>query len=229
MSSRTWTVGRYLVERLHQVGVGTVFGVPGDYVLGFMDEIVASPLELVGTCNELNAGYAADAYARINGVGAVCVTYAVGGFSVLNAIAGAYAERVPVIVISGGPNRSDRELRRLMHHTLGDYDVQVEVFEHVTEFAVLLGDAVRVPEQIPQTAPWRLIRRRLVRRLLSGGAENAAHFVYPQIVDGFVAGYRNMTIGAIVLGLAVTLGFVARELHTADYVVGLIGQSLAPM
>ena len=61
----SWTVGSYLVERVREVGVRHVFGVPGDYVLGLMDEIVASPLELVGTCNELNAGYAADAYARI--------------------------------------------------------------------------------------------------------------------------------------------------------------------
>ena len=111
-----FTVGSYLVSRLEEVGVRHVFGVPGDYVLGFMDEIVHSPIELIGTCNELNAGYAADAYARLNGVGAVCVTYAVGGFSVLNAIAGAYAERVPVIAICGGPNQRDREQRRLLHH-----------------------------------------------------------------------------------------------------------------
>ena len=123
-SAEAWTVGRYLVARLHEIGVGHVFGVPGDYVLGFMDDIVASPIELVGTCNELNAGYAADAYARLNGVGAVCVTYAVGGFSVLNAVAGAYAERVPVVVVCGGPNQRDRHERRLLHHTLGDYDVE---------------------------------------------------------------------------------------------------------
>ena len=75
-----WTVGRYLVDRLREVGVRHIFGVPGDYVLGLMDDFVAGPIALVGTCNELNAGYAADAYARVNGVGAVCVTYAVGGF-----------------------------------------------------------------------------------------------------------------------------------------------------
>lgn len=85
-----WIVGRYLVERVREAGVRHVFGVPGDYVPGLMDDIVASPMELVGTCNELDAGYAADAYARMNGVGAVCVTYAVGGFSLLNAIAGAF-------------------------------------------------------------------------------------------------------------------------------------------
>ena len=143
-----WTVGTYLVERLREVGVRHVFGVPGDYVLGLMDRIVDSPLELVGTCNELNAGYAADAYARVNGVGAVCVTYAVGGFSLLNAIAGAYAERVAVIAVCGGPNRSDREERRLLHHTLGDYGVEVAVFQHVTQRAVGLSSPENAPEEI---------------------------------------------------------------------------------
>ena len=161
MQSR-WTVGRYLVERLRQAGVGHVFGVPGDYVLGFMDELVDSPIELVGTCNELNAGYAADAYARIHGVGAVCVTYAVGGFSVLNAIAGAYAERVPVIAISGGPNRSDRELHRVMHHTLGDYGVQVDVFRNVTEVSIGLEDADDAPERIDHAIASALRARRPV-------------------------------------------------------------------
>ena len=68
--SDNWTVGRYLIARVREAGARHIFGVPGDYVLGLMDDIVASPVELVGTCNELNAGYAADAYARENGVGA---------------------------------------------------------------------------------------------------------------------------------------------------------------
>ncbi len=135
---------------------------PGDYVLGLMDEIVASPLEFVGTCNELNAGYAADAYARVNGVGAVCVTYAVGGFSLLNAIAGAYAERVPVIAVCGGPNRSDRDQHRLLHHTLGDYAVQVDVFRHVTQVSVGLSSAEDAPSEIDDALTACLRERRPV-------------------------------------------------------------------
>jgi len=146
--SDSWTVGTYLVERLRAVGVRHVFGVPGDYVLGLMDRIVDSPIELVGTCNELNAGYAADAYARVNGIGAVCVTYAVGGFSLLNAIAGAYAERVAVIAVCGAPSRRDREERRLLHHTLGDYGVEVAVFQHVTQRAVGLSSPADAPDEI---------------------------------------------------------------------------------
>ncbi len=75
----TMTVGQYLVRRLEQVGLKHIFGVPGDYVLRFFDLLEASSIDLVVTCNELNAGYAADAYARLNGVGGVCVTYG-GGF-----------------------------------------------------------------------------------------------------------------------------------------------------
>ncbi|MDJ0543241.1 MAG: thiamine pyrophosphate-binding protein, partial [Microcystis sp. M53601_WE4] len=63
------TIGEYLCQRLHNLGVNHVFGVPGDYVLDLMDVLVESPIELVCTCNELNAGYAADAYARVKGMG----------------------------------------------------------------------------------------------------------------------------------------------------------------
>ena len=87
------TVGKYLIRRLEQAGLKHIFGVPGDYVLKFYDLLEASEIKVVGTCNELNAGYAADAYARIRGLGGVCVTYGVGGFSVLNAVAGAFVER----------------------------------------------------------------------------------------------------------------------------------------
>jgi TPP-dependent 2-oxoacid decarboxylase len=72
--AETTTVGQYLVSRLEQVGLKHIFGVPGDYVLGFFDLLEASSIDLVVTCNELNAGYAADAYARLNGVGGVCIT-----------------------------------------------------------------------------------------------------------------------------------------------------------
>ena len=100
------TVGRYLLRRLEKAGLEHMFGVPGDYVLDFMDRVVESHIRLVGNCNELNAGYAADAYARLKGIGAACVTYGVGGLSILNAASGAYAERVPVVFISGAARAS---------------------------------------------------------------------------------------------------------------------------
>ena len=87
------TIGDYLIDRLRVLGVGHVFGIPGDYVLGFYDQLVASELEVMTTCDEQGAGFAADAYARIRGLGVVCVTYCVGGLKVANTTAGAFAEK----------------------------------------------------------------------------------------------------------------------------------------
>ena len=123
------TVGKYLARRLEQAGLKHIFGVPGDYVLGFFDCLEESKLKVVGTCNELNAGYAADAYARASGLGAVCVTYGVGGFSLFNAVVGSYAERLPVIVISGSPKISERRHHHLLHHTIGDINLQFNIYE----------------------------------------------------------------------------------------------------
>ena len=123
------TIGSYLIERLQAHGIRDVFGIPGDYVLGFYSMLEKSSLRLVGCCREDNAGFAADAYARINGMGCVCVTYCVGGLSLANSIAGAYAEKSPVVVISGSPGLSERPNEPLLHHKVRDFRTQLEVFE----------------------------------------------------------------------------------------------------
>ncbi|MCL7050000.1 hypothetical protein MKW94_007165 [Papaver nudicaule] len=131
------TLGRHLARRLVQVGVKDVFAVPGDFNLCLLDHLVAEPeLNLVGCCNELNAGYAADGYARANGVGACVVTFTVGGLSVINAIAGAYSENLPVICIVGGPNSNDYGTNRILHHTIGlpDFSQELRCFQTVTCF-----------------------------------------------------------------------------------------------
>ncbi len=97
------SIGEYLIRRLADYQIRHVFGVPGDYVLGFYSMLERSPLDLVNCTREDCAGYAADAYARLNGMGALCVTYGVGGLSVVNSVAGAWAEKSPVVVISGAP------------------------------------------------------------------------------------------------------------------------------
>ncbi|MDD3846718.1 MAG: thiamine pyrophosphate-binding protein [Syntrophorhabdaceae bacterium] len=142
------TVSRYLLSRLHEIGVRHVFGVPGDYVLDFLDEVVASPIEWVGTCNELNAGYAADGYARMNGVGAAVVTYGVGGLSILNAAAGAFAEHVPLVIISGAPPAGRREAGALVHHLVSNYYLQLEIFRKMTADAAILTDPGTAPDEI---------------------------------------------------------------------------------
>ena len=99
----TPSIGQYLIDRLYEHGVRHVFGIPGDYVLGFYDQLLKSKLQIVNTCDEQGAGFAADAYARVRGLGAVCITYCVGGLKVANTTAEAFAEKSPVVVISGAP------------------------------------------------------------------------------------------------------------------------------
>jgi TPP-dependent 2-oxoacid decarboxylase len=97
------TISDYLIQQLYEHGVRHVFGIPGDYVLGFYDQLSHSRLRVINTCDEQGAGFAADAYARVKGLGAVCVTYCVGGLKVANTTAEAFAEKSPVVVISGAP------------------------------------------------------------------------------------------------------------------------------
>ena len=115
------SIGDYLIRRLQDYGVRDVFGIPGDYVLGFYSMLEHSPIRVVGCCKEDHAGFAADAYARVNGLGVVCVTYCVGGLSLTNSIAGAYAEKSPVVVISGAPGLSERPNNPLLHHKVRDF------------------------------------------------------------------------------------------------------------
>lgn len=126
MTDPAYTVGDYLLDRLAELGISEIFGVPGDYNLAFLDHIVTHPkLRWVGNANELNAGYAADGYGRLRGLSAVVTTFGVGELSLANAIAGSYAEHVPVVHIVGGPSKDAQATRRALHHSLGDGD-----FEH---------------------------------------------------------------------------------------------------
>ncbi|WWD21511.1 hypothetical protein CI109_105997 [Kwoniella shandongensis] len=110
----------YVVERLKQCGVKQIFGVPGDFNLELLDYVEADPdIEWVGNANELNAAYAADGYARVKGTLAVIITtFGVGELSALCGIAGALAERVPVLHIVGAPSTSLQAKESLLHHTL---------------------------------------------------------------------------------------------------------------
>ncbi|VAH25988.1 unnamed protein product [Triticum turgidum subsp. durum] len=145
------TLGRHLARRLVQVGVGDVFAVPGDFNLTLLDYLVAEPgLRLVGCCNELNAGYAADGYARAKGVGACAVTFTVGGLSVLNAIAGAYSENLPLICIVGGPNSNDYGTNRVLHHTIGlpDFSQELRCFTPAACYQAVVNSLDDAHEQI---------------------------------------------------------------------------------
>jgi indolepyruvate decarboxylase len=137
-----------VIDRLRALGVEHVFGIPGDYVLTFYKLLEESPLELVGTTREDCAGFAADAYARIRGVGALCVTYCVGGLNTVNAVACAYAERSPVVVLTGSPGLSERARNPYLHHMVRDFETQKEVFEKVTVAAIVLDDPLTAARQL---------------------------------------------------------------------------------
>src|SRR5229473_549461 len=134
------SIGAYLIQRLYTHGVRHVFGVPGDYVLGFYQQLVESPLQIVNTCDEQGAGFAADAYARVSGLGVVCITYCVGGLKVANTTAEAFAEKSPVVVISGAPGMKERVKNPLLHHKVRDFDTQYKVFEQLTVASTVLSD-----------------------------------------------------------------------------------------
>src|SRR3990170_7521375 len=138
-SKRGLCVGEYLIQRLSELGIKHIFGVPGDYVLRFYDMLVHSDIEVVGTTREDCAGFAADAYARVKGLGAVCVTYCVGGLKVANTTAEAFAEKSPVVVISGAPGMKEREKNPLLHHKVREFDTQKKVFEQITVASAVLS------------------------------------------------------------------------------------------
>ncbi len=142
------TIGEYLIRRLQDYGVTDVFGIPGDFVLQFYGHLQNSPLKVIGTTREDCAGYAADAYARVHGLGAVCVTYCVGGLSLCNSIAGAYAEKSPVVVISGAPGVEERRSNPLLHHRVRDFTTQREVFEKITVANASLDDPLTAFREI---------------------------------------------------------------------------------
>src|SRR5215510_6627713 len=136
------SIGEFLLRRVREAGVRHLFGVPGDYNLELLQQLQdTGELEWIGTCSELNASYAADGYARLNGLGALLVTNGVGALGAINGVGGSYSEHVPVICIAGSiPLRSiDRGLG--MHHTMADgrWDHFLDAYAHVTAAHVRLS------------------------------------------------------------------------------------------
>ncbi|KAF2195956.1 pyruvate decarboxylase [Delitschia confertaspora ATCC 74209] len=135
-------VAEYLFRRLHQVGVRSVHGLPGDYNLVALDYLPKAGLHWVGNCNELNAGYAADGYARVKGISALVTTFGVGELSAANAIAGAYSEYVPIVHVVGYPTTAAQRDGALLHHTLGngDFNAFNKMFRQISCAVSLLND-----------------------------------------------------------------------------------------
>ncbi|KAI0404760.1 thiamine diphosphate-binding protein [Xylaria palmicola] len=160
----TVKLAEYLFTRLKQLGIEAVHGVPGDFNLVLLDYVEPAGLQWVGNANELNAGYAADGYARIKGVGALITTFGVGELSAINAIAGAYAERAAVVHIVGTPDRPTQDGRVQVHHTFndGEFGRFAQMAAHVTVAQVDLKDPRTSPEHIDHALTQCLLHSRPV-------------------------------------------------------------------
>lgn len=147
------TVSEYILARLKSLGVDHLFGIPGDFILPFFRAMEKSDVMHVAACNELNAGYAVDGYARLKGMGAAAVTYGPGSFSIVNAVAGAYAESVPMLVLSGAPETAviQKVPQPPTHHVLpNNFEASREIFEKFTVYAERIDDAESAPAHIDE-------------------------------------------------------------------------------
>ncbi len=171
------TVIEHVLHRLKQTGISDVFGVPGDYAFSINDAICTDKdLRWIGNCNELNASYAADGYARIRGMAALCTTYGVGELSAINGLAGSYAEHVPVFSLVGMPPSGVQTARRLVHHTLGNGEF--DLFYRMAD-PVVCARAVMTPENCAAET----------ERLIAAAIEHRR-----PVYMGFPSDYANMPV-----------------------------------
>ncbi len=157
------TVSEYMLQRLKSLGVDHVFGIPGDFILPFFETMVNSDIKQIAACNELNAGYAADGYARLKGLAAIAVTYGPGSFSLVNAVAGAFAERVPVLVISGGPRADTYVDQPAQHHLLPEkYAASINIYKEITAYCKLVDNVEQATTEIDKALSICLAQNRPV-------------------------------------------------------------------
>lgn len=143
-------VGDFLVAYLQKIGVTHLFGIPGDLVLNLFFKFGRPRgLEIVTLSHEPGVGFAADGYARATGrIGVVCVTYGAGGHNMVNPVAGSFSERVPILVVSGGPGEEERKLGQLIHHQAKEIESQFRIYDELTCSARVLDDPRTVAEDI---------------------------------------------------------------------------------
>lgn len=145
-------LGDYLVAYLQKIAVSHLFGIPGDLVINlFLKLGRLRGLKVITLSHEPGVGFAADGYARATGrIGAICVTYGAGGHNMVNPVAGSFSERVPVLVISGGPGEEERKLGVLIHHQAREIESQLHIYREVTCAAKLINDPLRAAGDIDE-------------------------------------------------------------------------------
>ena len=154
------TIGQYLIDQLLAAGADHMFGVPGDFILGWMSRAEKSRLQLITTSDEQGAGFAADAYARRRGFGVVAVTYGVGGLKVANSTGQAYAEQSPVLIISGAPGVVESQTHAMIHHKVRSFDSQLKVFSEITCAQAMIDNPLTACQQIDAVIAQILLHKR---------------------------------------------------------------------
>lgn len=152
----------HIFEMLYARGVEHAFGIPGDFALTLYDALADSPIQPVVMTHEPCAGFAADAYSRIRGLGLAVVTYSVGGLNMVNAVAGAYAEKSPMVVISGAPGVRERQEHDLLHHKVKTFETQKRIYEEVTVYATILDNPLTADLEIHRALDYALTFKRPV-------------------------------------------------------------------
>lgn len=142
------TIPEFLVRRFRELGASEGFGIVGDYALKLFDRMFHHNFPVLVAADEQGAAFAAEAYARIKGFGVCAITYSVGGFKVVNATAGAWAENVPLLVLSGAPGMAERKNDPLIHHKVKNFDTQLEVFKDITIAQAVLTNPLTATQEI---------------------------------------------------------------------------------
>lgn len=157
-ATATETVASYLNKRLAEINVKHVMAIPGDYISEWVETLdtdCSAGLIRVHPNNEMCATYAADGYGRATGgktVGCVCTTYGVGALNAVQAVAGAFVENVPLVLVNGSPSpaqfNSQRDEGVLWHHMFDGSYTDLRIFEQITRMAVRIDNPAIAPDLI---------------------------------------------------------------------------------
>ncbi|CAN5705319.1 indolepyruvate/phenylpyruvate decarboxylase [soil metagenome] len=166
----------YLFDRLRERGVSHTFGIPGDFVLPVYAVQEAVGMPTIVCAHEPGVGFAADTYARRKGLGVALVTYGAGALNLVNAVACAYAEQSPLLVVSGGPEVFYRRPDVYLHHVVRDFESQLRIFREITVDAAILDDPATAPAAIDR------VLRQVIRRQRPGYLEIPRDRVTAEVV-----------------------------------------------
>ena len=155
-------LGPHIFELLHEQGVQHAFGIPGDFALTLYDALAESKIKPIVMTHEPCAGFAADVYSRIRGLGLAVVTYSVGGLNMVNSVAGAYAEKSPLVILSGGPGVRERQEHDLLHHKVKTFNTQQRVYEEITLYTAILDETVTADVEIHRALDYAMTFKRPV-------------------------------------------------------------------